>query len=297
MRVLVSGAQGQVGRELLQRVPSGFSVIGYGSDELDISDRLQVLEVMARIKPQLVINAAGYTAIDKAEIEIERAYSVNRDGVVHLALAAEVQGIPLLHISTDYVFDGNSDRAYKPEDVTAPLSVYGVSKLAGEQQLQQACSRHMILRTSWVFSAHGNNFVKTMLRLGRERDELAVVADQHGCPTSAGSIADTLWRLAAIFQREGTLKWGVYHYSGAPACSWYDFAHEIFTQACALGLLEKRPGLKAITSAQFPTPAKRPAWSVLDCQAIEQYYGMVPRSWTRELQEVLQQLEKAAATV
>lgn len=297
MRVLVTGALGQVGRELLQRVPSGFNVIGYGSGELDISDRLQVMEIMARIKPHLVINAAAYTAVDKAENEIERAYSVNRDGVGYLALAAEVQGIPLLHISTDYVFDGKSDRAYEPGDVTAPSGVYGVSKLAGEQQLQQLCSRHLILRTSWVYGAYGNNFVKTMLRLGRERDELAVVADQRGCPTSAGSIADTLWALAAIFHREGTLKWGVYHYSGVPACSWYDFAHEIFNQACGLGLLEKRPGLKAITSAEFPTPAKRPAWSVLDCQALEHDYGIVPRSWMQELQQVLQQLEKAASTI
>ncbi|MFJ2363719.1 dTDP-4-dehydrorhamnose reductase [Pseudomonas sp. NPDC087697] len=290
MQVLVTGAQGQVGRELLQRVPPGFSVIGYGSGDLDISDRAQVREVLARIKPQLLINAAAYTAVDKAESEIERAYGVNRDGVAHLALAAEELGIPLLHISTDYVFSGDNNSAYKPGDVTAPSGVYGASKLAGEQQLQQHCSRHVILRTSWVFGAHGNNFVKTMLRLGRDRDELAVVADQRGCPTSAGSIADTLWTLAAIFQRDGALKWGLYHYSGAPACTWYDFADEIFSQALALGLLEKRPSLKTITTAEYPTPAKRPAWSVLDCQALEQAHGLAPQSWMRELQRVLLQL-------
>ncbi|MBK5553041.1 MULTISPECIES: dTDP-4-dehydrorhamnose reductase [unclassified Pseudomonas] len=290
MRVLVTGAQGQVGRELLQRVPSGFSVIGYGSGELDISDPAQVQDVLVRTKPQLVINAAAYTAVDKAENEIERAYAVNRDGVTHLALAAEERGIALLHISTDYVFSGDSDCAYKPDDVTAPTGVYGLSKLAGEQQLQQHCSRHLILRTSWVFGVQGNNFVKTMLRLGRDRDELAVVADQRGCPTSAGSIADTLWALAAIFQRDGALKWGLYHYSGEPACTWYDFADEIFSQAQALGLLEKSPSLKAITTAGFPTPAKRPAWSVLDCQALELDYGLAPRSWKRELHQVLQQL-------
>jgi len=172
----------------------------------------------------------------------------------------------------------------------SPTGVYGLSKLAGEQQLQQHCSRHLILRTSWVFGVQGNNFVKTMLRLGRDRDELAVVADQRGCPTSAGSIADTLWALAAIFQRDGALKWGLYHYSGEPACTWYDFADEIFSQAQALGLLEKSPSLKAITTAGFPTPAKRPAWSVLDCQALELDYGLAPRSWKRELHQVLQQL-------
>ena len=290
MRVIVIGAQGQVGRELLLRAPSGFNVIGYGSGDLDISDRAQVQEVLARTKPQLLINAAAYTAVDKAESDTERAYAVNCDGVAHLALAAQAQGIAVLHISTDYVFDGDSKFAYEPGSATAPAGVYGLSKLAGEQRLQQHCSRHLILRTSWVFGAHGNNFVKTMLRLGRERDELAVVADQHGCPTSAGSIAETLWALATRFQREGTLKWGVYHYSGTPACSWYDFADEIFSQARSLGLLEKKPGLKAITTAEFPTPAKRPAWSVLNCHALEQDFGLVARSWKVELQQVLQSL-------
>lgn len=295
MRVLVTGAQGQVGRELMKRGPRGFNVIGLDSKELDISDRAQVQEVLARIKPQLLINAAAYTAVDKAESEVERAYKVNRDGVVHLALAAEGLEIPLLHISTDYVFSGDSDSAYKTDDATTPSGVYGLSKLAGERQLQQHCSRHVILRTSWVFGAHGNNFVKTMLRLGRDRDELAVVADQYGCPTSASSIADALWALAAIFQRDGVLKWGLYHYCGAPACTWRDFADEIFSQALALGLLEKRPSVKAITTAEYPTPAKRPAWSVLDCHALEQAHGVVPRSWAGELQRVLQQLEQVAS--
>lgn len=294
MQVIVTGANGQVGRELLQRVPPGFSVVGYGSGELDISDRTQVAQVLARVKPQLLINAAAYTAVDKAESDVERAYAVNCDGVAHLALAAEAQGIAVLHISTDYVFDGNSNLAYKTGDVTAPSGVYGLSKLAGEQQLKQYCSRHVILRTSWVFGSHGSNFVKTMLRLGRERNELAVVADQRGCPTSAGSIAETLWALAEIFRCEGTLKWGVYHYSGAPACTWYDFADEIFSQARSLGLLEKKPILKAITTAEFPTQAKRPGWSVLDCQALEQDFGMIPRSWKGELQQVLQQLGRTA---
>lgn len=297
MRVIVTGAQGQVGRELLLRAPSGFNVIGYGSGELDISDSVQVEEVLARIKPQLLINAAAYTAVDKAESDIERAYAVNRDGVAHLARAAQAQGIAVLHISTDYVFDGNHTLPYTPGDVTAPSGVYGASKLAGEQQLQQHCSRHVILRTSWVFGAHGNNFVKTMLRLGRERDELAVVADQRGCPTSAGSIADTLWALATIFRRDGMLKWGVYHYSGAPACTWYDFADEIFNQARSEALLEKKPRLKAITSAEFPTQAKRPGWSVLDCQTLEQDYGVSTRSWKVELQQVLQQLGSASLVI
>ncbi len=290
MRVLVTGAQGQVGYELLKRAPAGFSVFGYGSQNLDVSDDEQVQAVFETLKPELVINAAAYTAVDKAEADVERAYAVNADGVGFLAAAAERRGIPLLHISTDYVFSGGGDKPYTPDDVTAPTGVYGLSKLLGETQLLEHCSRHLVLRTSWVFGAHGNNFVKTMLRLGRDRDTLSVVADQHGGPTSAGSIADTLWALASIFQREGRLEWGVYHYSGFPACTWYDFANEIFTQAVSLGLLEKSPDVNAITTAQYPTPAKRPQWSVLDCQKLANAYGLLPKSWVQELQPVLQQL-------
>jgi dTDP-4-dehydrorhamnose reductase len=292
MRVLVTGAQGQVGYELLQRVPDGFTVLGYGSQDLDISNAEQIQTVFEAVKPELVINAAAYTAVDKAETDVERAYAVNSYGVGLLASAAEKLSIPLLHISTDYVFSGDGEKPYTPNDVTKPTGVYGLSKLAGEKQLLEQCSRHLVLRTSWVFGAHGNNFVKTMLRLGSDRDTLAVVADQHGGPTSAGSIADTLWALALIFQRDGRLGWGVYHYSGVPACNWHDFAKEIFTQAVALGLLEKSPEVKAITTADYPTPAKRPAWSVLDCETLADVHGLLPKSWAQELHAVLQQLEK-----
>lgn len=290
MRVLVTGAQGQVGYELLKRAPAGFSVFGYGSQNLDVSNDEQVQAVFETLKPELVINAAAYTAVDKAETDVERAYAVNTGGVGFLAAAAEKMGTPLLHISTDYVFSGDGDRPYTPDDVTAPTGVYGLSKLSGETQLLEHCSRHLVLRTSWVFGAHGNNFVKTMLRLGQDRDTLSVVADQHGGPTSAASIADTLWALASIFQREGRLEWGVYHYSGFPACTWYDFANEIFTQAVSLGLLEKSPNLNAITTAEYPTPAKRPKWSVLDCQKLAEAHGLLPRNWGQELQHVLGQL-------
>jgi dTDP-4-dehydrorhamnose reductase len=293
MRVLVTGAQGQVGYEVLRRVPGGFAVFGYGSQDLDISNAVQIRTVFEAVKPDLIINAAAYTAVDKAETDVERAYAVNSHGVGFLATAAEHLGIPLLHISTDYVFSGNADKPYTPDDATSPTGVYGLSKLAGEKQLEAQCSRHLVLRTSWVFGAHGNNFVKTMLRLGSDRDTLSVVADQHGGPTSAGSIADTLWALALIFQQEGRLGWGVYHYSGVPACSWHDFASEIFTQAVSLGLLEKSPELKAIATADYPTPAKRPAWSVLDCEKLADVHGLLPKSWVQELQAVLQQLGKS----
>lgn len=296
MRVLVTGAHGQVGYELLQRAPLGFVVFGYGSQDLDIGNAEQIRAVFDAVKPELVINAAAYTAVDKAESDADRAYAVNSDGVRLLATAAEGMGIPLLHISTDYVFNGEGDKPYTPDDIPNPTGVYGLSKLAGEKQLQSQCSRHLVLRTSWVFGAHGNNFVKTMLRLGNDRDTLSVVADQYGGPTSAGSIADALWTLALIFQREGGLDWGVYHYSGVPACSWHDFANEIFTQAVSLGLLKKSPEVQAITTADYPTPAKRPAWSVLDCAKLADVHGVLPKSWTQELQAVLQQLGNRRAT-
>lgn len=292
MRVLVTGAQGQVGYELLQRAPAGFTVFGFGSKELDIRNADQIQAVFDAVQPELVINAAAYTAVDKAESDVEHAYAVNSDGVGLLAAASQKLGIALLHVSTDYVFSGEGDKPYTPDDATGPTGVYGLSKLSGENQLLKHCSRHLILRTSWVFGAHGNNFVKTMLRLGSDRDALSVVADQHGGPTSAGSIAETLWALSAIFRREGQLAWGVYHFSGEPACTWHDFANEIFTQAVSLGLLERSPDVRAITTAEFPTAARRPMWSVLDCEKLVDAHGLHARNWVPELQSVLQQLDR-----
>lgn len=290
MRVLITGARGQLGHELLRLAPDGFDVVGLGSGELDISDASAVRREIAHLRPQLIINAAAYTAVDKAEAEPERAYTVNRDGPANLGRAAEQLGIPVLHISTDYVFAGDASTPYRESDPTGPTGVYGASKLAGEQALADACSRHLILRTSWVFGAHGNNFVKTMLRLGRERNELSVVADQQGCPTSAASIARALWTLAQRYRQEGGLRWGLYHYSGTPACSWHAFAVEIFRQAQQAGLLARQPVVHAITTEQYPTPARRPAWSVLDCSLLRQVFGIEPADWHDELKAVLADL-------
>lgn len=290
MRVLITGARGQVGHELLRLAPEGFDVLGVGSAELDIADTSAVVREADRLRPQLIINAAAYTAVDKAESEPERAYAVNRDGPANLGRAAEQRCIPVLHISTDYVFAGDAAQPYRESDPTGPTGVYGASKLAGEQALAASCSRHVIVRTSWVFGAHGNNFVKTMLRLGRERDELSVVADQRGCPTSAASIARALWALAHHYQQEGDLRWGIYHYSGTPACSWHGFAQAIFQQAQAAGLMPRQPVVHAIATEQYPTPAKRPAWSVLDCSLLRQVYGIEPADWRAELNTVLAEL-------
>ena len=290
MRVLIAGARGQVGNELLRLAPSGFHAHGLSSLELDIANAAQVAKVVEDYQPQLIINAAAYTAVDKAESESERAWAVNRDGVAHLALAAERLGIPLLHISTDYVFAGDACVPYRETDPVGPSGIYGASKLGGEAMLAANCSRHLILRTSWVFGAHGNNFVKTMLRLGREREELSVVADQHGCPTSAASIARALWALAVHYREHGALQWGLYHYSGTPACTWHEFALEIFRQAHELQLLERVPVVHAIATADYPTPASRPAWSVLDCSKLQATHDIPQPDWRVELRSVLQGL-------
>lgn len=291
MRVLVTGVGGQVGHELVRLAPEGVEVFGFGSGELDITDAAQVSAAFERVRPELVINAAAYTAVDRAESESERAYAVNHDGVFLLGQAAQRVAIPVLHISTDYVFAGDARQPYGEQDATGPAGVYGESKLAGEQALAEACERHLILRTSWVFGAHGNNFVKTMLRLGRERDELGVVADQHGGPTSAAGIARTLWLAAQQYREQGALPWGIYHYSGAPACSWYDFACEVFTQAVALGRLARAPRVNAITTDQYPTPAQRPAWSVLNCDKIGSAFAVAQDDWRAELNKLLRELD------
>jgi len=205
VKVLITGAAGQVGSELVKLAPAGFEVVSYDSSELDITNAQHVQQIVAEQAPALIINAAAYTAVDKAESDAERAYAVNETGVKNLAQAALALDIPVFHISTDYVFDGTATEPYKETDPVSPIGVYGASKLAGEQVLANSGVKHIILRTSWVFGAQGNNFVKTMLRLGKERDTLGIVADQHGCPTSSASIANVLWQLAQKYTKEGEL--------------------------------------------------------------------------------------------
>ncbi|MFP5337936.1 MAG: dTDP-4-dehydrorhamnose reductase [Gammaproteobacteria bacterium] len=297
MRILVCGAGGQVGRELAERAASfGLDVLAPNRTELDIVRPEQIAAAMAQ-RPGLIINAAAYTHVDNAESHSEQAYAVNRDGARNLAEAAGRAGVPLFHISTDYVFSGEADRPYTEDDATAPTGVYGASKLAGEQIIRDCLPAHLILRTSWVYGVHGHNFVKTMLRLARQRDALGVVSDQLGCPTQAGSIAAVLLELARRYADGDKLAWGVYHYSGTPACSWYDFAVEIFRQGEAAGLLARQPEVSPITTAQYPTPARRPAWSVLDCRRFESTFGLAPRPWKLELAEVLEVLQQAEPAV
>ncbi len=287
MRILVCGAGGQVGRELVERTASfGLEVLAPARAQLDIAQPEQVAAAM-RQRPGLIINAAAYTHVDNAESHREQAYAVNRDGARHLAEAAEHAGVPLFHISTDYVFSGEATRPYTESDETGPTGVYGASKLAGEEAIRERLQSHLILRTSWVYGVHGHNFVKTMLRLARQRDALGVVSDQIGCPTQAGSIASVLLELARRYAAGADLAWGVYHYSGVPACSWYDFAVEIFRQGEGAGLISRQPTVSPIATAQYPTPARRPAWSVLDCSRFESTFCLAPRHWQEDLADVL----------
>lgn len=291
VKVLVTGASGQVGSELVKLAPAGFEVVGYNSSELDITSAEQVQRAVAEQAPALIINAAAYTAVDKAESDTECAYAVNETGVKNLAQAALDLNIPVFHISTDYVFDGTATVSYKETDPVGPTGVYGASKLAGEQALAHSGAKHIILRTSWVFGAEGNNFVKTMLRLGKERDTLGVVADQHGCPTSAASIANVLWYLVKKYTAAGQLPWGIYHCSNSPATTWHGFACEIFKQAVEFGLLEKAPIINSIKTSDYPTPATRPAWSVMECSSLENLLGSGLAGWQQELLTVLKQLK------
>lgn len=293
MRVLVTGAGGQVGAELVRRARAPLVLDARDSHALDITDRAAVRLAVAGA--DLVINAAAYTAVDSAEREPERAFAVNRDGVAHLADACAAGGIPLFHISTDYVFDGRAGRAWREDDVPAPLGVYGASKLAGEKVLRERLDRHLVLRVSWVFGALGSNFVRTILRLAAEREELRVVADQVGGPTPADAIADSLLALAVRFGQGGALARGTYHYCGTPAVSWHGFAEAIVAEA------RRRMPLRVqrvtpITSAEFPTPAARPANSRLDCGRLRADHGIEQPRWDAGLRRVLDECDDIRAT-
>jgi dTDP-4-dehydrorhamnose reductase len=284
--ILVTGANGQVGHELtLQREYAGQVLRCLPREQFDITDPDMVNARMAELKPALVINAAAYTAVDRAETEAEQAFAVNRYGVALLAEACSRHAVPLLHISTDYVFDGRQKNAYREDAPVNPAGIYGKSKLAGEMEIRQRLEKHIILRTSWVFGAHGHNFVKTMLRLGRERRELKIVNDQFGGPTAAADIAEALLRIGQKILSEKNIPWGTYHFSGAPDTTWYRFAEEIFRQARKSGY--QPPNLEPITSDEYPTPAKRPTNSALDCGKIERNFGITRPDWKRGLARVL----------
>ncbi|MGS0691933.1 dTDP-4-dehydrorhamnose reductase [Shewanella sp. 30m-9] len=289
MKVLITGSNGQVGHSLLRQLSlrDDIELFALNRNELDISSQTQVNEVISRLLPDVVINAAAYTAVDRAESDSEQCFAINRDGAKYLAQASESIGALLLHISTDYVFDGAKATPYIESDNTNPKTVYGQSKLAGEEAIAKHCQHYAVLRTAWVFAEHGNNFVKTMLKLAENHPELNIVADQHGGPTFAGDIAAALVIMMDTMLLQNKNLSGIYHFSGMPYTTWHDFADAIFNIAEVQRII-KRPVLNSITSAQYPTPAPRPANSRLNCQHIEQVFSIKPSNWKDALKLLLE---------
>lgn len=286
-KVLVTGAKGQVGSLLLDcLIAEGYEVKGCDYADLDITSLDSVMTALDW-KPNIIVNAAAYTAVDKAESDQETAYAVNAEGVKNLLALAQKAQCPLISISTDYVFNGQSKEPYKVEDETSPLGVYGVSKRAGEEALEQSSHPFINIRTSWVFGENGNNFVKTMLRLGKERDNLSIVSDQVGCPTYAGDLAKAIKSIVASFEKDGAFEVGHYHLCGDEVVSWYEFAKEIFDRAVGLEEIEAAPHLSAITTSEFPTAAERPAYSVLDCTKLKDVYDIEPSNWKEALNKII----------
>ncbi len=283
-RILMTGINGQLGQELQQTLAE-YDVIGVGREMLDLTQPDKISQMMDEVKPDLVINAAAYTAVDKAESEPEIAKATNAIAPGILAKEAQKMGVPLIHISTDYVFDGSQSRPYLDTDPTNPLGVYGQSKLAGEQAIRESCNLHIILRTAWVYGVGGKgNFVKTMLKLGSEREEIRVVADQVGSPTWTGDLASAIAQLLPQLNPEIA---GTYHYTNSGVASWYDFAVAIFEEAKQLGFPLKVQRIIPITTADYPTPARRPAYSVLYCGKIAAVLGTHPPHWRQALRQML----------
>lgn len=285
MRLLVFGQSGQVAQELRRNCPHDVDMVQLGRADADLSDPRACADRIAGTDADVVINAAAYTAVDRAESEPDLAMTVNGTAPASMARAAAARGLPFLHISTDYVFDGSGTQPWQPGAATGPLGRYGQSKLAGERGISTAGGSFAILRTSWVFSAHGANFVKTMLRLGRDRPALRVVDDQIGGPTAAGDIARAVLCMAASFH-SGTGQSGIYHFAGSPDTSWADFAREIFRQA---GLDVTVTG---IPSGEYPTPARRPGNSRMDCTLLAQAFGIPRPDWRASLATVLNELKE-----
>jgi len=294
MKILLIGGTGQVGSEILFVAKNNnVKCISPSSSELDITNRASVNSIIENNLPlDFVVNASAYTAVDKAEDEQELAAKINRDGPQYLAEACAKYKIPLLHISTDYVFDGCADTPYKETDSTHPLGVYGMTKLEGEQAIRECLPEHIILRTAWVYGAQGNNFIKTMLRLGQQRPELKVVCDQFGCPTAAVDIAITIINVISQMHTQAKGRWGTYHYCSTGSTHWADFAQAIFAEAVSVN--SDYPSVKVIPipSSEYPTKATRPGYSVLDCSKIEQSFTITPTMWQSSLQRYIPNILK-----
>jgi dTDP-4-dehydrorhamnose reductase len=289
MKVMITGANGQVGRALLKSVPAHVNAIGLARAQLDVGDEQAVISLVQLERPDLIINAGAYTAVDKAESEPEAAERANTTGPHNLAVAAGAAGARLLHLSTDFVFDGMASRPYGTDAPTNPQSTYGRTKRAGEEAVLRALpDRSVVLRTAWVYASEGNNFVRTMLRVMAAKGAVRVVADQVGTPTSANSLAEVIWAFAARPDVNG-----IYHWTDAGVASWYDFAVAIAEESVALRLLPAEPRVDAIATEEYPTPAKRPSYSVLDKRSLLAKLTVPARHWRSNLRTVLGEILNA----
>jgi dTDP-4-dehydrorhamnose reductase len=274
---------------------AAYHVQGFDLPELDITKSKEVLTCLNTTKPDVVINCAAYTAVDKAESEPAVTFAVNRDGSSNLAKTCRRLDIPLVHLSTDYVFDGRGQRPYREDDPANPLSVYGRSKWEGEEAIRARLPKHIIVRTSWLYGIHGKNFAKTILRLAKEQKELRVVSDQYGCPTWTGDLADALVAMAGqIHENPIPIPWGTYHFCGNGFTTWYDFAKAILKQGRLFENLRAVP-VVPITTANYPTPAQRPKWSVLDCSKIKRAFNVQQRPWEEGLEAMLEEFNNAGS--
>jgi dTDP-4-dehydrorhamnose reductase len=287
MNILVSGANGQLGKELMQSIPSGYNVTGVGREELDISNLDMVLDVVNHISPDIIINAAAYTAVDKAESEPDKAYAINAQGAANLAEVAAAENCRLIHISTDFIFDGEQLRPYHPDSKPNPRSVYGASKWKGEQLIAATSGlSYTIIRTSWVYSVHGNNFVKTILRLLKEKEKLGIIVDQIGSPTWTYGLARAVWSITGKSNVPALLHW-----SDEGVASWYDFTVAIQEEALDIGIISRAIPIDAIPSTDYPLPAQRPNFSVLEKSDTWKLLGFRAKHWRQSLRKMLLEIK------
>lgn len=287
MKVLITGAGGQVGRALLRASPSAIECVAPNREKFDLTNEAAIAGRLDSLRPAVVINTAAYTAVDRAESDREAAFAVNAVGAAVLARECQARGIRLIHVSTDFVFDGSQSRPYRSEDPCHPLNVYGESKLAGEIAITETNGlQWLIIRTAWVYACEGRNFLLTILKLLQERELVSVVADQVGTPTSAASLARCIWKAVDDGGASAIL-----HFTDAGVASWYDFAVAIAEEARVLGLLDKEVNIVPITTSQYPTPARRPCFSVLDKQATWERLQIQPVHWRVALRSVLRELK------
>ncbi len=286
MRLLVTGSSGQLARKLCDRSVSANPVLAAGRPVLDICRPQSIAAAIAEFSPDVIVNAAAYTAVDKAESDPDAAFAINRDGAGNVASAAAAAGLPVIHVSTDYVFSGRKDGPYAEDDATGPLGVYGLSKLEGERAVAAANPRHIILRTAWVYSDTGSNFVRTMLHLAAERDEIPVVADQFGNPTSAADLAEGIVHVAGrLCEDRDFAGYGVYHLAGTGSTNWAGFARHIFEVSARLGGPVAQ--VREITTAEYPTPAKRPMNSCLSIERYRRQFGWTPPDWRKSVESIM----------